>query len=81
MNDLTKLKENSLKKLSACYISSALFGNPGHIPAKRVVPQELSSRRFWFRIGRMYFDLILNDDGSTSLYSVSEDGGSSLLIG
>lgn len=80
MNDLTKLSKTDLKRLAAGCVTDAL-GNPYKIPNKSVVPQELSSRRFWFRIGRMYFDLILNDDGSTSLYSVSEDGGSSLLIG
>lgn len=77
--DLTRLTTTVLKRLVAGYVSAAL-GENIRIPNKCVVPLELSQKRFFFRIGKMYFDIILNDDGTVSLYSSSEDGGLSILI-
>ena len=78
--DLTKLSTIDLKRLAAGCVSAALDNPSYRIPNKSVIPQELSSKRFSFRIGKMYFDIILNGDGTMSLYSVSKDGGLSILI-
>ena len=78
--ELSTLSEKALKRMAVCFVSSAL-GNFGRILIKSVVPLEVSSRRYWFRIGEMYFELISNDDGTVSLYLVSEDCSSHIAIG
>ena len=78
--DFSQMTENGLKRLGACYVGSAL-GCFGRIPVRSVVPLECSSRRYWFRVGKMHFDLIRNDDDTLTLYAVSDDGGQSIAIG
>ena len=51
-----------------------------HISEKDVTPLEASPRAFWFRIGEMYFDLILNEDSTTSLYVSNENDDVSIQI-
>lgn len=84
MNDKTKsyseMTRRELKQLGAGYAGAALC-IPGNIPLKSVEPLEASSRRYWFRIGCMYFDIIQNDDGTASLYVTDEEGSQSIGIG
>ena len=50
--DLAKLSTIDLKRLAAGCVAAAL-GNPSYkIPKKSVIPQELSSKRFFFRINK-----------------------------
>lgn len=51
-----------------------------HIHPDDVTPLEASPRAFWFRIGEMYFDLILNEDSTTSLYVSNENDDVSIQI-
>lgn len=51
-----------------------------HISEKDVTPLEASPRAFWFRIGEMYFDVILNKDSTTSLYVSNESDDVSIQI-
>ena len=51
-----------------------------HISEKDVTPLEASSCRYWFRIGEMYFDLILNEDSTMSLYVSNENDDVSIQI-
>ena len=51
-----------------------------HIFEKDVTPLEASPRAFWFRIGEMYFDLILNEDPTMSLYVSNENDDVSIEI-
>lgn len=74
------MSDKALNRIAVCFVSSAL-GNFGRILIKSVAPLEVSARRYWFRIGGMYFELISNDDGTISLYSVSEDCGAHIAIG
>jgi hypothetical protein len=45
-----------------------------------VTPLECSSHKFYFRIGQMYFDVILNEDSTTSLYVSNENDDVSIQI-
>ena len=45
-----------------------------------VTPLEASPRAFWFRIGEMYFDLIINDNHTRSLYASNKNDDVSILI-
>lgn len=51
-----------------------------HIHPDYVTPLEASSRRYWFRIGEMYFDLIINDNHTRSLYASNKNDDVSILI-
>lgn len=51
-----------------------------HISEKDVTPLEASPRAFWFRIGEMYFDVILNEDSTMSLYVSNENDDVSIEI-
>ena len=51
-----------------------------HIFEKDVTPLEASSCRYWFRIGEMYFDVILNEDSTMSLYVSNENDDVSIQI-
>lgn len=51
-----------------------------HISEKDVTPLEASPRAFWFRIGEMYFDVILNEDSTMSLYVSNENDDVSIQI-
>lgn len=51
-----------------------------HIHPDYVTPLEASSCRYWFRIGEMYFDLILNEDSTMSLYVSNENDDVSIQI-
>ena len=51
-----------------------------HIHPDYVTPLEASSRQYWFRIGEMYFDVILNEDSTMSLYVSNENDDVSIQI-
>lgn len=51
-----------------------------HISEKDVTPLEASPRTFWFRIGEMYFDLIINDNHTRSLYASNKNDDVSIQI-
>lgn len=51
-----------------------------HIHPDYVTPLEASPRAFWFRIGEMYFDVILNEDSTMSLYVSNESDDVSIHI-
>ena len=51
-----------------------------HIHPDYVTPLEASPRAFWFRIGEMYFDVILNEDSTMSLYVSNENDDVSIEI-
>jgi hypothetical protein len=51
-----------------------------HISEKDVTPLEASSRRYWFRIGEMYFDLIADNDGTTTLTVSNRDDVTGICI-
>ena len=51
-----------------------------HIHPDYVTPLEASPCRYWFRIGEMYFDVILNEDSTMSLYVSNENDDVSIQI-
>lgn len=51
-----------------------------HIHPDYVTPLEASSRRYWFRIGEMYFDLIADNDGTTTLTVSNRDDVTGICI-
>lgn len=75
-----KFSELTQAQLRRCGADNVGIAMGIHIHPDYVTPFEAYSRRYWFRIGEMYFDLIVNDDGTTSLYVSNENDDVSIRI-
>ena len=68
--NFSEMTQAQLRRCGAHTVGTAM---EIHISEKDVTPLEAAGRRFWFRIGEMYFDLKVKLDGTTSLYVGSDD--------
>lgn len=76
--NFSEMTQAQLRRCGAHTVGTAM---EIHISEKDVTPLEASSRRYWFRIGEMYFDLILNEDSTImSLYVSNENDDVSIQI-
>jgi predicted component of type VI protein secretion system len=75
--NFSELTQAQLRRCGADNVGAAM---EIHISGKDVTPLEVSSRKFWFRIGEMYFDLIINDNHTRSLYASNKNDDVSILI-
>lgn len=72
--------EMTQAQLRRCGVHTVGTAMEIHISEKGVTPLEASPRAFWFRIGEMYFDVILNEDSTMSLYVSNESDDVSIEI-
>lgn len=70
--------EMTQAKLRRCGADNVGIAMGIQISHHDVTPLECSSHKFYFRIGQMYFDLIVN--GTTSLYATDENNDVSIHI-
>ena len=75
--NFSEMTQAQLRRCGAHTVGTAM---EIHISEKDVIPLEASPRAFWFRIGEMYFDLILNEGSTMSLYVSNENEDVSLEI-
>jgi hypothetical protein len=75
--NFSELTQAQLRRCGAHTVGTAM---EIHISEKDVTPLEASPRTFWFRIGEMYFDVILNEDSTMSLYVSNENDDVSIQI-
>lgn len=75
--NFSEMTQAELRRCGADFVAKAMGV---HINGMAVTPLESSSRRYWFRIGQIYFDVILNEDSTTSLYVGNENDDVSIQI-
>ena len=75
--NFSEMTQTQLRRCGADNVGIAMGIQIGH---HDVTPLECSSHKFYFRIGQMYFDLIVYDDGTTSLYATNENDDVSIQI-
>ena len=68
--NFSDMTTTQLRRCGADFVAKAMGV---HINGMAVTPLESSPRRYWFRIGQIYFDVILNKDSTTSLYISNEN--------
>jgi hypothetical protein len=75
--NFSEMTQAQLRRCGAHTVGTAM---EIHISEKDVTPLEASPRAFWFRIGEMYFDLIINGNHTRSLYASNKNDDVSILI-
>jgi len=75
--NFSEMTHDQLRRCGADNVGIAMGIQIGH---RDVTPLECSAHGFYFRIGQMYFDVVVNEDGSSALYASNADDSATVRI-